>query len=381
MSEILLPREPEEPEELKKSRKRRGKRKAGREKEPPDGGFFFGEETQKEPGIAVQRSTETEELPDLNLPDEEPVAPTKKRRARPAEAREEAPLSGEEESFSYRRPEELFAGEDPGTPKETPDGTQAGPSSDRRERTPSGEGKFPTDRWKTPTDKKTEVASSGVLYSEEAFAPDGGEESGGGDFSSDSSAPEEPDGEETPQKSGFVRACSWIYDWVEVFALSMAIVFFLFAFVARVAVVEGDSMNETLHDKDKLLVSEFLYTPKQGDIVVCQSEFFGYDQPLVKRVIATAGQTVRLDTENWKVYVDGVPLEEDYVNLRPGVGMTGWSYGEEYVVPEGHVFVMGDNRNISWDSRDSRIGPIDTRYVVGKVVFRFLPLRDFGAVK
>lgn len=180
-----------------------------------------------------------------------------------------------------------------------------------------------------------------------------------------------------PKKQGFLTD---LYDWLEVFAVSVAAVFVIFAFVARVAVVDGESMTNTLQHQDQLIVQELFYTPKQGDIVVCQSAFFGFDKPLVKRIIATEGQTISIDTETWTVTVDGVPLKEDYVRYIQGKDMHGWSYGDSYTVPEGHVFVMGDNRNGSWDSRDSRIGPIDERYIVGKVIFRFAPLGSFGPV-
>lgn len=183
--------------------------------------------------------------------------------------------------------------------------------------------------------------------------------------------------EEKPKKQGLLAD---LYDWIEVFAVSVAAVFVIFAFVARVAVVDGESMTNTLQHQDQLIVQELFYTPKQGDIVVCQSTFFGFDKPLVKRIIATEGQTISIDTETWTVTVDGVPLKEDYVRYIQGKNMHGWSYGESYTVPEGHVFVMGDNRNGSWDSRDSRIGPIDERYIVGKVIFRFAPLGSFGPV-
>ncbi|MBQ7125441.1 MAG: signal peptidase I [Clostridia bacterium] len=170
-----------------------------------------------------------------------------------------------------------------------------------------------------------------------------------------------------------------LYDWLEIFAVSVAVVFIIFAFVARVAIVDGNSMNDTLKDGDKLLVSELFYTPKQGDIIVCQAEYFGPEEPLVKRIVATEGQTIRIDTENWQVFVNDIELEEDYVKHIIGRDMHGWSYGEEYTVPKGHVFVMGDNRNNSADSRDSRVGPIDERYIIGKVIFRFSP--KFGFVK
>lgn len=187
-----------------------------------------------------------------------------------------------------------------------------------------------------------------------------------------------PEEKKTPKKQGLLAD---LYDWLEVLAVSVAAVFILFAFVLRVAEVDGTSMTNTLQHGEKLLVQELFYTPKQGDIVVCQSEFFGFDKPLVKRVIATEGQTVSIDEETWTVTVDGVALKEDYVRYMKGQNMKGWSYGESYTVPEGMVFVMGDNRNGSWDSRDSRIGPIDERYIVGKVILRFAPLDHFGPVK
>lgn len=172
-----------------------------------------------------------------------------------------------------------------------------------------------------------------------------------------------------------------LYDWIEIFAISVAVVFVLFSFVARIAVVDGGSMLPTLTNGDKVIVRQLFYTPKQGDIIVCQSEKYGLDKPLVKRVIATEGQTVTLDRENWKVYVDGVELDESYVFFETG-SMRGWDYNTDSVtVEKGHVFVMGDHRNDSLDSRSSAVGQIDVRYVIGQVVLRFLPFKDFGFVK
>ena len=170
-----------------------------------------------------------------------------------------------------------------------------------------------------------------------------------------------------------------LYDWMEVLIVSIAVVFSLFSFFFRIAVVDGDSMKNTLHNGEKLFLQELFYTPKQGDIIVCQDEYFGFEKPIVKRIIATEGQTVSINCETWEVTVDGVVLEEDYVN-RKSAPMLGWSYGESYTVPEGHVFVMGDNRNESRDSRDGLVGAIDERYIIGKVVFRLLPLSKFGIV-
>ena len=172
-----------------------------------------------------------------------------------------------------------------------------------------------------------------------------------------------------------------IYDWMEIFAISIAVVFILFSFVARIAVVDGGSMLPTLENGDKLIVRQLFYKPKQGDIIVCQSESYGMDKPLVKRVIATEGQTVVLDRQNWKVYVDDKPLDENYVLYEAGL-MMGWEYDTDIItVKKGHVFVMGDHRNDSLDSRSMRVGQIDERYIIGQVIFRFIPLKNMGIVK
>ncbi len=172
-----------------------------------------------------------------------------------------------------------------------------------------------------------------------------------------------------------------IFEWLEIFIISVAAVFILFSFVARIAVVEGNSMYPTLSNNDKLLVRQIFYTPKQGDIIVCQSENYGLDKPLVKRIIATEGQKVRLDRENWKIYVNGFPIDEPYLVIGEGM-MVDWQYDtDEIVIPEGHVFVMGDNRNNSLDSRFYDVGYIDERYIIGQVVYRFLPFDVLGPVK
>ncbi len=161
------------------------------------------------------------------------------------------------------------------------------------------------------------------------------------------------------------------------FSLCFAAGILLLTIFFKHSPVIGSSMYPTLKDGDVLIVSTFNYTPKANDIIVCQSESYGLDTPLVKRIIATEGQTVTIDYESWTVTVDGVKINESYVNKSSAPMNPSNHLPETFTVPENHVFVMGDNRNGSTDSRDERIGFIDERYILGKVSVRFSPISEF----
>lgn len=164
---------------------------------------------------------------------------------------------------------------------------------------------------------------------------------------------------------------SVVYDWIEVISFSVAIVLLIFTFVGRLTTVDGDSMYPTLKEGERLIISNLMYEPKQGDIVVVQEQNGYFSGPIVKRVIATGGQTVKFDFENWKVWVDGELLDEYYVNYQYGVAMKNDGCPEEVTVPEGYLFVMGDNRNGSTDSRNMMIvGFVSEDEVMGRVVLR-----------
>ena len=158
-----------------------------------------------------------------------------------------------------------------------------------------------------------------------------------------------------------------LYEWVQALVCSVVTVVVVFTFGVRLVGVDGGSMRETLQNGDLLLVLDGWlcgdYAP--GDIVILRKPDFHDGAPIVKRVIATAGQTVDIDFDSGTVYVDGAPLEEDYINeltfLEEGTAFP-------LTVPEGHIFVMGDNRNHSSDSRDASLGTVDARYVIGRAV-------------
>jgi signal peptidase I len=182
-----------------------------------------------------------------------------------------------------------------------------------------------------------------------------------------------------------------VYDYLEVFCYALATMMVLFLFVFRLVTVDGDSMRTTLTDGDRLIISNLFYTPETGDIVVINPENHGdADEPIIKRVIATEGQKVFIDYENWAVYVDGVKLDEPYIADmmkvekdrfgadKPMNGTNVPKYKKEFTVGENKVFVMGDNRNNSKDSRSDDYGEMGVNRILGKVVFRISP--NFGTV-
>lgn len=198
-----------------------------------------------------------------------------------------------------------------------------------------------------------------------------------------------------------------LYDWSEALVTSLVFVILVFALIVRIIGVEGSSMEPTLHDGDKVLLTNMFYEPQRGDVVVFTKkglgleelhrspssetgshnngdlrEFIPYyqkveDQPLVKRIIATEGETVDINMETGKVSVNGEVLEEDYIKdvIRIDPDMI-----FPAVVPEGCVFVMGDNRNNSLDSRSDKVGFIDKRYILGHVIARIYPFTNISLI-
>ena len=159
------------------------------------------------------------------------------------------------------------------------------------------------------------------------------------------------------------------FSTVEMLAVAAAAILLFFSFVARITVVDGGSMNNTLSHGDKLIVSDLFYTPKRGDIVIVQSPDVLNGQVIVKRVVAVADDTVKI-VKDKGVYINGTLLEEPYD--KPNYDLP------ETKIEDGMVFLLGDNRTNSTDSHD--FGQVDERSIVGRVLFRFAPLSSLGFV-
>ena len=167
------------------------------------------------------------------------------------------------------------------------------------------------------------------------------------------------------------------FEWYEALISAALVLVLVFSFFFRIIQVDGASMVPTLQNGDKLIVWGAGYEPQRGDVVIVDS-YTAYGKPLVKRVIAKGGDTISIDYASGTVTVNGEVLDEDYIAEPTYLG---YDVEFPYPVPEGTVFVMGDNRNNSLDSRSSYVGCIDERDILGKVLVCFLPFSDFGVVK
>ena len=193
--------------------------------------------------------------------------------------------------------------------------------------------------------------------------------------------------EESQKSKGAFGLLRGLFDYVEILAVAVIAVLLVFTFCFRLCQVDGNSMNNTLEHGETVITTNIFYTPSQGDIIVFHAH--GLDnKPVVKRVIATEGQTVKIDLTAKKVYVDGKEFADKDAYLEGGYYQEGhFKYGTvrsekghrvfEATVPEGMLFVLGDNRNNSADSRTS-VGFVDERCVLGKVVFRLIPFTFYN---
>lgn len=186
---------------------------------------------------------------------------------------------------------------------------------------------------------------------------------------------------EKNEKSGFVKS---LCEWIDSFIVSFVAVVIIFTFFVGKVKVDGESMMDTLLDKDQLIVTDFCYNPQRGDIVIVSrnpensddSEKLKYNQPIVKRVIAVAGDTIEI-TEDGKVLLNDEELDEPYIrNYEDHLGTPQVNLFNKETVPEGCVFVMGDNRHNSHDSRTNDIWMVDKRYILGKVLLRVYPFEN-----
>ncbi|OJU10131.1 MAG: signal peptidase I [Clostridiales bacterium 43-6] len=174
---------------------------------------------------------------------------------------------------------------------------------------------------------------------------------------------------------------SFIYEWIDAAVVSLIAVVFLFTFIFSIVGISGTSMLNTLQNNDIVILSRLFYEPKYGDIVVISRNYTNDEKmiidnenkPIIKRVIATEGQKV--DIKNGKAWVDGVPLDEA-AYTRTDTQITE-DVKFPVTVPKGCIFVMGDNRADSHDSRSTEIGMVDKRFVLGEAIVRVFPFDQF----
>lgn len=186
-----------------------------------------------------------------------------------------------------------------------------------------------------------------------------------------SQGPERPPEAGAAPSAGRKSRRSPLLEWIETLVIALLVALLVRSFVVQVYLVEGESMEPTLYTNERLLVNKLVYRfrdPLPGEIVVLRSPTQGRD--LIKRVVAVAGETV--EVRNGVVYINGEPLEEPYKNTL----YTDYPDTSPVVVPEGTVYVMGDNRGRSYDSR--MMGPVDVDLVEGKAFFMFWPPSHFG---
>lgn len=173
-----------------------------------------------------------------------------------------------------------------------------------------------------------------------------------------------------------------VLEWVETIVMAIVLVAVVFTFVVRIITVDGGSMKPTYHDGDRVLVSGFVGEIQKGDIVIIVNAL---EEPIIKRVVATAGQTVDFDAALGEVTVDGVPLMGEEFGIENGITAVPDLPGEmlefPQTVPENCVFVLGDNRGNSTDSRYLDVGMVDHRNILGKVIFNVYPFSQAGIIK
>ena len=183
-----------------------------------------------------------------------------------------------------------------------------------------------------------------------------------------------------PKKEDTAGWAGDLFTWLQALTFALVIIMIVFTFFARIIGVDGHSMEPTLQDRDMLLLQCAGYEPRQGDVVVLHKSFSTTGEPIVKRVIAVGGQSVHIDYDSSTVYVDGEPVDDSYLGepmVQPG---SSTMQGTDWDIPEGSVFVMGDNRNNSSDSREESLGPVENQYVLGRALVVLFPFSHFGSI-